>query len=49
LVKQINPISDIVRLNVGGCKDFDVKKSTLCLIKGSALEKMFSDRHKLDI
>ena len=42
-------ISDVVQLNVGGHKDIDVSKSTLTMVKGSALEAAFSGRHSLKI
>ena len=39
------PASDeIVELNVGGFR-FTTTRSTLCRVKGSYLEAMFSDRH----
>ena len=46
-ISQIQQISEIVKLNVGGHKDIDVRKSTLTQVKGSALEAMFSGRHQL--
>ena len=36
----------ILDLDVGGCRDIRVKKSLLCSVPGSALEAMFSGRHK---
>jgi hypothetical protein len=47
MIQQIQPIDDIVELNVGGKEDFCIRKSTLCQIKGSALEALFSGRHVL--
>lgn len=44
---SIQPVEDIVKLNIGGKDDFCVRRSTLCHVKGSALEAMFSGRHKL--
>ena len=46
-IMQIQPVEDIVKLNVGGKEDFHVRKSTLCHVQGSALEAMFSGRHNL--
>ena len=46
-IAQIQQISDIVELNVGGHKDIDVRKSTLTRVQGSALEAMFSGRHEV--
>ena len=46
-ISKIQPISEIVKLNVGGNKDIDVRKSTLTQVQGSALEAMFSGRHEL--
>ena len=41
------PISDIVELNVGGNKEFEIRKTTLQQVPGSALDAMFSGRHSL--
>ena len=46
-IAQIQPITEFVELNVGGHKDIEVRLSTLTTVKGSALEAMFSGRHKL--
>lgn len=46
-IDQIQPLEDIVDINVGGKDDFSIRKSTLCHVKGSALEAMFSGRHQL--
>ena len=46
-ISQIQPLGDIVELNVSGKKEFDIRKSTLCQIKGSALQAMFSGRHEV--
>ena len=32
---------------MGGNKDFEIRKNTLCHVRGSALEAMFSGRHCL--
>ena len=34
--------NDLINLNIGGTHSITVKKSTLCSIKGSKLQKMFS-------
>ena len=44
---QIQPLEDIIDINVGGKDDFSVRKSTLCHAQGSALAAMFSGRHAL--
>lgn len=44
---KIQPIDEIIDLNVGGKDDFCVRKSTLCYAQGSALEALFSGRHQL--
>jgi hypothetical protein len=36
-----------VELNVGGNKEFEIRKSTLTQVPGSALDAMFSGRHPL--
>lgn len=46
-IQAIQPIDDIVELNVGGKEDFSVRKTTLCSVEGSALEALFSGRHTL--
>jgi len=46
-IMQIQPVDDIVKLNIGGKDDFCIRRSTLCHVKGSALEAMFSGRHIL--
>lgn len=46
-IAEIMPVSEIVELNVGGCKEFEIRKSTLQHVPGSALDAMFSGRHML--
>ena len=46
-IQKIQPIDDIVELNVGGKEDICIRKSTLCQVQGSALEALFSGRHVL--
>lgn len=46
-IASIQPLDDIVDINVGGKDDFSIRKSTLCHVPGSALEAMFSGRHSL--
>ena len=46
-IAQIQPLDDIVDINVGGKDDFSIRRSTLCHVAGSALEAMFSGRHHL--
>ena len=46
-IDKIQPLADIIDINVGGKDDFSVRKSTLCHVEGSALEAMFSGRHTL--
>ena len=48
-IGEIQPISDIVLLNVGGNKKMEVRKSTLTTVKGSALDALFSGRHELQM
>ena len=36
-----------MELNVGGNKEFEIRKSTLTNVPGSALDAMFSGRHPL--
>ena len=38
---------EILNLDIGGKDKISVRKSTLCHVKGSALEAMFSGRHHL--
>ena len=45
-IAEISPIKDIVQLSLSG-KKYDVLRSTLCHVEGSALEAMFSGRHEL--
>ena len=47
-IAQIQPLGEIIQLNVGGNKEFEVRINTLCHVKGSALEAMFSGRHYLE-
>ena len=44
-IKQIQPLDDILKLNISGKDDLSVRRSTLCNVQGSALEAMFSGRH----
>ena len=48
-IAKIQPVSDIVELNVGGNKEFEIRKTTLSQVQGSALEAMFSGRHQLSM
>ena len=43
----MQPLDDIVELNVGGKEDLCVRRSTLCQVESSALAAMFSGRHTL--
>ena len=45
-INQLQPVSEIVKLSVSGVP-LDVRKSTLCQVKGSSLEALFSGRHPL--
>ena len=44
---MVQPLEEIIELNVGGKEDLCVRKTTLCHVEGSALEAMFSGRHTL--
>lgn len=46
-IKSMQPLDEIIELNVGGKEDLCVRKSTLCHVEGSALAAMFSGRHTL--
>ena len=46
-IQSMQPLDEIVELNVGGKEDLCVRKSTLCHVEGSALAAMFSGRHTL--
>ena len=46
-ISEIQPLEQIIKLNVGGNKDIEVRWSTLIAVKGSVLEAMFSGRHEL--
>lgn len=46
-IAQIQPLEDILKLNISGKDDLSVRRSTLCHVQGSALEAMFSGRHTL--
>jgi len=43
---RIAPIEDVVDINLGGQKNIQVSKSTLCRIPGSYLALKFSGRHE---
>lgn len=46
-ISEIQPLSEIIELNIGGMDSICVRKSTLCHVPGSSLEAMFSGRHTL--
>ena len=46
-IQSMQPLEEIVELNVGGKEDLCVRRSTLCHVQGSALAAMFSGRHVL--
>ena len=47
-IANIQPIDDeILQLDIGGKQDISIRRSTLCHVQGSALEAMFSGRHRL--
>lgn len=46
-IAKIQPLSDIIKLNIGGKEEQMIRRSTLCSVPGSALEAMFSGRHSL--
>ena len=46
---DIQPLDDIIKLNISGKDDLTVRRSTLCHVQGSALEAMFSGRHAMQM
>jgi len=46
-LNKIQPLEEIIEINVGGKDNFCCRKSTLCHMEGTALEAMFSGRHTL--
>lgn len=44
-ISKIQGLPDIIKLNISGEQKFEVRRSTLCAVEGSALAAMFSGRH----